>query len=95
AMLSALSENMVENSWWAKPVGGLFLMVWLPPGIDTKAMLPEAVDEGVVYVPGASFFVDESGKNTMRLNFSYPSVDEIKTGVGILGRLVKKKVGKT
>ncbi|MEM4018573.1 MAG: PLP-dependent aminotransferase family protein, partial [Sulfolobales archaeon] len=42
AMLSALSENMVENSWWAKPVGGLFLMVWLPPGIDTKAMLPEA-----------------------------------------------------
>jgi len=94
AMLSALSENMVEDSWWAKPVGGLFLMVWLPPGIDTKAMLPEAVNEGVVYVPGASFFVDESGKNTMRLNFSYPSVDEIKTGVEILGRLVKKKMGK-
>ncbi|MEM1930855.1 MAG: PLP-dependent aminotransferase family protein [Sulfolobales archaeon] len=93
-MLSALSENMVENSWWAKPVGGLFLMVWLPPGIDTKAMLPEAVDEGVVYVPGAPFFVDESGKNTMRLNFSYPSVDEIRTGVEILGKLVKKKVGK-
>lgn len=92
AMLSALSENMVENSWWAKPVGGLFLMVWLPLGIDTKAMLSEAINEGVVYVPGASFFVDESGKNTMRLNFSYPSVDEIRAGVEILGRIVKRKI---
>lgn len=94
AMLSALSENMVEDSWWAKPVGGLFLMVWLPSRIDTKAMLPEAVNEGVVYVPGGSFFVDESGKNTMRLNFSYPSVEEIKTGVEILGRLVKRRMGR-
>ncbi len=93
-MLESLSENMVENSWWVKPVGGLFLMVWLPPEIDTKAMLPEAVNEGVIYVPGASFFVDEGGRNTLRLNFSYPSVDEIRTGVEILGKLVKRKLGR-
>ncbi len=93
-MLESLSENMVENSWWVKPVGGLFLMVWLPPEIDTRAMLPEALEEGIAYVPGSAFFVDESGRNTLRLNFSYPSVDEIRTGVEILGKLVRRKLGR-
>ncbi|MCX8208746.1 MAG: PLP-dependent aminotransferase family protein [Sulfolobales archaeon] len=94
AILSALSENMVENSWWVKPVGGLFLMVWLPPEIDTREMLPTAIDEGVAYVPGAPFFVDESGRNTMRLNFSYPSIEEIRSGIEILGRIVRRKLGR-
>lgn len=91
-MVESLSENMVENSWWVKPVGGLFIMVWLPEQVDTKAMLQEAANEGVVYVPGESFFVDGSGKNTMRLNFSYPKVEEIRTGVEIIGRIVKRKI---
>lgn len=93
AMLEALSENMVENSWWAKPVGGLFLMLWLPSKIDTKALLPEAIEAGVAYVPGPPFFVDESGRNTLRLNFSYPKVEEIREGIEILGRLVRRKIG--
>jgi len=92
AMVESLSENMVENSWWVKPVGGLFIMVWLPEQIDTKEMLTEAANEGVVYVPGASFFVDGSGKNTMRLNFSYPKIEEIRTGVEIIGRVVKRRI---
>jgi 2-aminoadipate transaminase len=91
-MVESLSENMVENSWWVKPVGGLFIMVWLPEQVDTKTMLQEAANEGVVYVPGESFFVDGSGKNTMRLNFSYPKVEEIRTGVEIIGRIVKRKI---
>jgi len=93
AMVEALSEHLVEDSWWIKPVGGLFLMVWLPRAIDAKAMLPKAVEAGVVYVPGASFFVDESGTNTMRLNFSYPSVSDIRKGIEILGTLVKRELG--
>ncbi|MCX8184169.1 MAG: PLP-dependent aminotransferase family protein [Sulfolobales archaeon] len=93
-MFNTLSESMVEKSWWVKPVGGLFLMVWLPPEIDTKEMLPTAINEGVVYVPGASFFVDESGRNTMRLNFSYPSIEEIRSGIEILGKVVRRKLGR-
>jgi 2-aminoadipate transaminase len=93
AMVEALSEHLVKDSWWIKPVGGLFLMVWLPRAIDTKAMLPKAVEAGVVYVPGAPFFVDESGTNTMRLNFSYPSVNDIRKGIEILGTLVRRELG--
>lgn len=92
AMVEALSEYLVRDSWWIKPVGGLFLMVWLPRAIDTKALLPKAVEAGVVYVPGAPFFVDESGTNTMRLNFSYPSVNDIRRGIEILGTLVRREL---
>jgi len=74
-MLNSLDEYMVSGSWWSRPVGGMFIMVRLPKDtIDTKAMLIDAINAGVAYVPGGSFFVDGSGTNTMRLNFSYPKV---------------------
>ncbi len=93
AMLRALDKYMVEDAWWPKPVGGLFIMVSLPSyDIDTKKMLPEAIKAGVAYVPGASFYANGMGWNTMRLNFSYPSPDEIELGVKILSEIIAKKL---
>ena len=46
----------------------------------------------VAYVPGQSFFVDGSGTNTMRLNFSYPSMDEIEEGIKRLAQAIKEKL---
>ncbi|MCD6429025.1 MAG: hypothetical protein J7L12_05395, partial [Desulfurococcales archaeon] len=60
--------------------------------IDTKKLLPEAIEAGVAFVPGASFFADGSGWNTMRLNFSYPKLDEIEEGIRILSEIVKRKL---
>jgi 2-aminoadipate transaminase len=90
AMLESLEEHMSEVASWTKPVGGLFIFVYLDENIDTKEMLPEALSAGVAYVPGSAFYVDGSGRNTMRLNFSYPSVDEIKTAIERLSDVVKK-----
>ncbi len=97
AMIEALDKYMVKDAWWPKPVGGFFLMVSIPSyEIDTKKMLPEAIKEGVAYVPGASFFANGMGWNTMRLNFSYPTPEEIDEGVKRLSDLIKRKLkGKT
>jgi len=93
AMLEALEKYMVKGAWWSKPIGGLFLMLRLPSTeIDTKKLLPEAIEAGVAFVPGASFFADGSGWNTMRLNFSYPKLEEIEEGIRILSEIVKKKL---
>ena len=93
AMIEALDTYMYKEAWWPRPVGGLFVMVFLPSyDIDTKKMLMEAIDAGVAYVPGASFFANGMGWNTMRLNFSYPSPEEIKEGVRIIADLVKEKI---
>jgi len=94
-MLQALEEYFPKDSRWTKPVGGLFVFAYLPEKIDTKAMLPKALERGVVYVPGQSFFVDGSGRNTMRLNYSYPTPEKIEEGIKRLGQVIKEELGKS
>lgn len=94
AMLDALEKYFPEGSRWTKPAGGLFVFAYAPPGIDTKSLLPEALLRGVAYVPGASFFVEGGGENTMRLNFSYPTIEQIYDGIKRLGSLIAEKAGK-
>jgi len=92
-IIDALTDNMPENTWWPKPVGGLFLMVFLPSlEIDTKKMLPEAIERGVAYVPGTSFFANGGGWNSMRLNFSFPPPEKLNEAIKILADLVKEKI---
>jgi 2-aminoadipate transaminase len=90
-MLDALQAEMPPGVSWTKPEGGLFLWVRLPEDLDAGAMLQSAVvEEGVAYVPGQAFHCDGGGRNTMRLNFSYPSEQEIREGIARLARIVKR-----
>jgi 2-aminoadipate transaminase len=68
------------------------IFVYLDEDVDTKEMLPEALSAGVAYVPGSAFYVDGSGRNTMRLNFSYPTEEEIRVGIERLAQVVKRHV---
>ncbi len=94
AMLEALEEYFPRDARWTRPIGGLFIFVWLPESIDTRRLLPKAIERGVAYVPGSEFYVDGGGANTMRLNYSYPSVDEIREGVRRLGELIKEELSR-
>ena len=93
-MLAALEKYMPEGVSWTKPQGGLFLWVKLPENISADEMFEEAIKENVAYVIGSAFHVDGSGKNTMRLNFSYPTLDEIDEGIKRLAKAVKNKMSK-
>ena len=87
-MLQALEKYFPKEAKWTKPVGGMFVFAWLPEKIDTTKMLEESIRRGVAYVPGASFYYDYSGKNTMRLNFSYPTKEQLEQGIKILGQTI-------
>jgi 2-aminoadipate transaminase len=89
-MLEALAHEMPPGVGWTRPEGGLFLWVRLPEELDAGALLRAAVDAGVMYVPGQAFFADGGGRNTLRLNFSYPSEHEIRTGIARLASLVRQ-----
>ncbi len=91
AMLKALADEMPPGVRWTRPAGGLFLWVQLPDGMDTEALLPEAIhDEGVAYVVGTGFHVDGGGQTAMRLNFSFPSEAQIREGVQRLARVIRR-----
>jgi 2-aminoadipate transaminase len=92
AMLEALERYMPEGITWTKPQGGLFLWVKLPEHISADDMFKDALKENVAYVIGSAFHVDGSGKNTMRLNFSYATLDEIEEGIKRLSKAVKKRM---
>lgn len=95
AMLTALGEYMPEGVSWTRPEGGLFLWVTMPESIDSETMFYEAVEHQVAYVVGSAFHFDGSGKNNMRLNFSFPSEEEIHTGIQSLAEVIKRNlVGK-
>lgn len=95
-MLQALEQHMPKHPelCWTRPEGGLFLWLKVPPDIDTDKMFFQALEEKVAYVVGTGFYADDGGRDAMRLNFSYPTEDEIVEGVKRLARVIKKNLKK-
>jgi 2-aminoadipate transaminase len=91
-MLDALEEFFPASATWTKPEGGMFIWVTLPAHIDSKALLAEAVNENVAFVPGAPFYANEAEINTLRLSFVTVTPEKIREGVARLGKLIKAKL---
>ena len=88
-LLGLLEEHMPEGVTWTHPEGGLFLFLTMPEGFEAVKFYDKALDAGVAYVAGEFFHPDGSGKNTMRMNFSFMSPQKITEGVKLLATLLK------
>ena len=91
-LLSLLEEHMPEGVHWTHPEGGLFLFLTMPEGFDAVKFYDTALDAGVAYVAGEFFHPDGSGKNTMRMNFSFMTHERIREGVQLLARLLTQTI---
>jgi 2-aminoadipate transaminase len=91
-MLDSLERYFPPGVKWTKPDGGLFLWVSLPDGHNSKELLKKAVDKKVAFVPGNSFATDGNIKNTMRLNFSNASDENIVEGIKRLGEVIRTEL---
>ena len=87
-LLGLLEEHMPDGVTWTHPEGGLFLFLTMPEGFDAVKFYDKALDAGVAYVAGEFFHPDGSGKNTMRMNFSFMSPQKITEGVKLLATLL-------
>ena len=91
AMLAALQHEMAGlGVTWNEPDGGMFLWARLPEGMDAMALLPQAVERGVAFVPGAAFYADHADPRTLRLCFVTASVAQIQAGVAALAQAVRE-----
>ena len=91
-LLSLLQEHMPQGVKWTHPEGGLFLFLTMPEGFEAVKFYDRALDAGVAYVAGEFFHPDGSGKNTMRLNFSFMTEDKICAGIKLLADLLKTEL---
>ena len=89
-MIHAFEQFMPEGVTWTNPEGGLFLFLKMPEGYCSRELFDLAIQENVAFVTGDSFFCDGSGKNTMRLNFSFASDEKIVEGVKRLALAIRK-----
>ena len=91
-MLSEFEKHMPDGVHWTKPEGGLFLFIYLPENMDAGELFEKAIKQKVAFVLGSAFHCDGSGKNTMRINFSFMSKDKIVEGVKRLAEVIKEEI---
>ncbi len=88
AMLGHLAA-FPEGVRYTRPQGGLFVWAELPDGLNAKELLNRAIEQKVAFVPGTHFFVGGGHENTLRLNFSNSTPEQIDTGMTILRQLTE------
>jgi 2-aminoadipate transaminase len=91
-MISCFKKYMPEGVSWTEPLGGLFLFVTLPSHLDADEIFKKAIVKNVAFVAGSSFFCNNTGHNTMRINFSFSNKEEIETGVKRLSEVIGEEL---
>ncbi len=91
-MLNAIEEFFPKGVKWTTPKGGFFIWATLPDYLDTTNMLAKAIEQKVAYVPGKAFFADGTGRNSMRLNYSFMKESDIREGIRRLGEVIETEM---
>ena len=97
ALVAGLARYLPEGCEWYSPAGGFFVWALLPPGMNSKTLLPQAEAAGVSYLPGTLFYPNGvpagEGERAMRLAFSLLPPDIMEEGVRRLGTLIRAAGG--
>ena len=89
--MDAMMEELASfpaGTTYTKPEGGLFIWVELPEHLNALELMSKCVDRGVAYVPGTHFFAEGGHDNTLRLNFSNSTVEQIHIGMAVIREVI-------
>lgn len=85
ALHQALLRHLPPGWQWQVPAGGMFFWLQGPATLDAAALLPQAVNAGVAFVPGEAFGVPgqvaSALRSCMRLSFVTLSPDQLDEAV--------------
>lgn len=85
AMCGALRDKLGDAIEFHAPQGGMFVWARLA-AVKTSALLPHAIAEKVLFVPGTAFFAEQADEASLRLSFAAPAISAIEEGVARLAR---------
>jgi len=89
-MLAAMAEYFPASVLRNHPNGGMFLWVKLPAHFNARDILLKCLERKVAFVPGQEFYSDGSGENTIRLNFSNATPENIEEGIRRIGEVLRE-----
>jgi DNA-binding transcriptional MocR family regulator len=86
-MIGAVQRHVPASTLrFARPQGGLYLWCRLAHGLNSRALLEQALAAGVAFVPGHAFYPDPAGESELRLCFSSVLPSAIEDAVRRLAR---------
>jgi 2-aminoadipate transaminase len=86
-----LGKEMGGLGTWQLPPGGLFFWLQLSRAIDTRELLPRAIEKKVAFMPGEFFFADAApARGALRLNFSHATEAQIEQGLPQLAATLRE-----
>ena len=88
ALADALDASLGDRISFHRPEGGMFLWTEFSGIADTNALLQHAVAEGVAFVPGSAFTIDQQPDANVRFAFSTLSTEQLGEAVRRLARAV-------
>jgi DNA-binding transcriptional MocR family regulator len=89
AMQAALMRHFEALAEWRAPAGGLFFWLRLTCECDTLALLRQALERNVAFMPGEPFFPTPAHRYpSLRLNFSHAAPENIERGVALLAEIL-------
>lgn len=98
AMFNAVQEHFPAQTITAAPQGGLCLWTELPQKIKTgpkTAFFQEVFENDVLYVPGEYAYADDPVRpkpsSEMRLSFGNAPIEQIKTGIEKMGKIIRRQ----
>jgi len=89
-MCDLLDDLFLPQVSYMIPQGGMFLTATLPHGMESMQVFEKGIAQKVAVMPGAPFFTDGGGSDTLRLNFSNTDPERIQEGMVRLARVVRE-----
>ncbi|HEY8419639.1 MAG TPA: PLP-dependent aminotransferase family protein [Clostridia bacterium] len=91
-MEQALEKYMPQELEFTRPEGGMFIWGEFKAEINTHALFTKAIERKAAYVYGHVFYPQNQGYNTLRLNFSNATPEQIDRGIKALGDMFKEEL---
>ena len=86
ALADALEDSMGDRIRFHRPDGGMFLWSEFAGVPDTNELLRRAVEEGVAFVPGSAFTIDQRPDSKARFSYSTLAPAQLGEAVDRLAR---------
>jgi 2-aminoadipate transaminase len=93
-MTEQLAQKGISDVAWIKPRGGMHLWVILPSGLEGESLLRGAWLKGLIFQPGAPFYVKEPLVNTLRVTFAFTDERQLKLGLSRLEESIEEFTGR-
>jgi len=87
-LMCDLLDDLLPQVTHTTPKGGMFLMITLPRDLSSRTVFEEGIKQGVAVLPGMPFYIGGRGTDTIHMNFTTASEEQILEGMDRLARVI-------